>query len=128
MCGGANFATNCRQSCNRSLRTFAHNFTGPEWNAAVNLARTRIAAALIASSLAMAPAIAGTVLPGTACLAFPDNGWWHADISTLPVHARSQQWMSHMSPTRLLHPDFGPSYGAQTVPYGIPITLSLIHI
>jgi hypothetical protein len=30
--------------------------------------------------------------------------------------------MSHMSPTRRLHPDFGPSYGAQPVPYGIPIT------
>lgn len=30
--------------------------------------------------------------------------------------------MSHMSPTRKLHPDFGPSYGAQSVPYGIPIT------
>ena len=31
--------------------------------------------------------------------------------------------MSHMSPWRSLHPDFGPSYGAQSVPYGIPITI-----
>jgi hypothetical protein len=31
--------------------------------------------------------------------------------------------MSHMSPTRKLHPDFGPSYGDQPVPYGIPITV-----
>ena len=27
-----------------------------------------------------------------------------------------------MSPTRRLHPDFGPSYG-EPVPYGIPITV-----
>ena len=26
-----------------------------------------------------------------------------------------------MSPTRRLHPDFGPSYGEQPAPYGIPI-------
>jgi hypothetical protein len=31
--------------------------------------------------------------------------------------------MSHMSPTRKLHPDFGPSYGSQPSPYGIPITV-----
>jgi hypothetical protein len=28
-----------------------------------------------------------------------------------------------MSPTRRLHPDFGPSYGEQPVPYGIPFTV-----
>jgi hypothetical protein len=28
-----------------------------------------------------------------------------------------------MSATRRLHPDFGPSYGAQPVPYGIPVTV-----
>ena len=28
-----------------------------------------------------------------------------------------------MSPHTLLHPDFGPSYGAQPVPYGIPVTI-----
>jgi hypothetical protein len=28
-----------------------------------------------------------------------------------------------MSPTRRLHPDFGPSYGEQPVPYGIPVTV-----
>jgi hypothetical protein len=67
-------------------------------------------------------ALAGNI-PGTACPAFPADSWWHADISKLPVHARSAQWMSHMSPTSKLHPDFGPSFGAQSVPYGIPITI-----
>lgn len=54
---------------------------------------------------------------------FPSNNYWHADISSLPVNKRSAQWMSHMSPNSRLHPDFGPSYGAQPVPYGIPYTL-----
>ena len=30
---------------------------------------------------------------------------------------------SHMSPDPRLHPDFGPSYGEQPVPYGIPVTV-----
>ena len=54
---------------------------------------------------------------------FPADNFWHSDVSHLPVNVRSAQWLSHMSPTRKLHPDFGPSYGAQPVPYGIPITL-----
>jgi hypothetical protein len=31
--------------------------------------------------------------------------------------------MARMSPDVKLHPDFGPSFGAQSVPYGIPITV-----
>ena len=62
-------------------------------------------------------------IPGTDCPAFPRTNWWHADISTLPVHPRSAQWLSQMSTDRDLHPDFGPSYGEQPVPYGIPITV-----
>lgn len=62
-------------------------------------------------------------IPGTQCPNFPADSWWRADISKLPRHTRSVQWMSHMSPSRKLHPDFGPSYGEQPVPYGIPITI-----
>lgn len=62
-------------------------------------------------------------IPGTSCPNFPADSWWHADISRLPVHPRSAAWMANMSPTRRLHPDFGPSYGEQPVPYGIPITV-----
>jgi hypothetical protein len=61
-------------------------------------------------------------LPGTSCYAFPVDNYWHANVSKLPVNRHSATWLSHMSPTRKLHPDFGPSYGAQPVPYGIPIT------
>jgi hypothetical protein len=62
-------------------------------------------------------------LPGTSCTVFPANNYWHADISGLPVNKHSAAWMSHMSPDSDLHPDFGPSYGAQPVPYGIPYTV-----
>jgi hypothetical protein len=85
----------------------------------------RIVLLLAVLVLLAQPAAAGTSrnLPGTACPAFPANNYWHKDISALPVHPRSAQWLSHMSPTRTLHPDFGPSYGEQPVPYGIPLTV-----
>ncbi len=88
------------------------------------LCRAAIAAFGLALSLALgsAPANASDI-PGTTCPAFPADSWWHADVSKLPKHSLSAQWMSHMSPGVNLHPDFGPSYGAQRVPYGIPITV-----
>jgi hypothetical protein len=60
---------------------------------------------------------------GTTCPAFPANSWWHADVSGLPLHPRSEQWLSHMSSDRNLHPDFGKSHGEAPAPYGIPITV-----
>ena len=50
-------------------------------------------------------------IAGTSCSEFPADNWWHADVSDLPVHRRSRQWLSHMSTGSDLHPDFGPSYG-----------------
>jgi len=83
-----------------------------------------VGAVLVALLMAAGPAMGGTSrnLPGTTCPAFPANSIWHTDISSLPVYWRSSQWINHMSPTRKLHPDFGPSYGEQPAPYGIPIT------
>lgn len=77
--------------------------------------------ALAAGSAAAGPT--SSVVPGTRCPNFPADSWWHADVSGLPKHPRSDAWMARMSPTRTLHPDFGPSFGAQPVPYGIPITV-----
>ena len=81
--------------------------------------------AVLALTLAGVPAASGAarVIPGTTCPAFPVDSVWHADIRALPVNPRSSQWLAHMSPARSLHPDFGPSYGAQPVPYGIPVTV-----
>ncbi len=89
--------------------------------------RRRIVAAAVALAAAVPTVLIGTPansavrsVPGTRCATFPANNYWHADITRLKVHPRSAAWKSHMSPTRRLHPDFGPSGG---VPYGIPITV-----
>ena len=87
--------------------------------------RRRIAAvALVAAVPAVlvgAPAESAVrTVYGTSCPTFPADNYWHADVSRLPVHPRSAAWKSNMSPTRRLHPDFGPSDG---YPYGIPITV-----
>jgi hypothetical protein len=89
-------------------------------------AATLLAAALVGAATVGtgAPAGgAGRTLPGTDCPVFPADNYWHADVRDLPVHPRSAQWLAHMSADRDLHPDFGPAYGAQPVPYGIPITV-----
>ncbi|WP_151082177.1 hypothetical protein [Nocardioides cynanchi] len=59
---------------------------------------------------------------GTTCPVFPADNYWNADIRSLPVAARSSQWLSHMSTSVNLHPDFGPSFG-NGPDYGIPITV-----
>ena len=59
---------------------------------------------------------------GTSARSSRADNWWHADVRGLPVHARSRQWLSHMSTGVDLHPDFGPSYG-DGPNYGIPITV-----
>lgn len=68
----------------------------------------------------------GRTTPSTTvggCPVYPANNYWNARVTQLPVSSHSDAWMSHMSPDSYLHPDFGPSFGQQPVPYGIPITL-----
>jgi len=80
-------------------------------------------AALVAA-LAVPVGTAATAAPvgGSTCKVFPADNYWHADISGLPVHPRSDQWLAHMSTDRNLHPDFGPSFG-DGPNYGIPVTV-----
>jgi hypothetical protein len=69
------------------------------------------------------PAEAAAVPPWFAgCRMFPSNNFWNRDISRLGVHRLSKLWLSHMSTSRKLHPDFGPSGGVGP-DYGIPITV-----
>ena len=82
---------------------------------------------LVAGAASAAPASAvrpdlAKPISGTHCSEFPADNYWHADVSQLPVHARSAAWLSHMSSDVDLHPDFGPSYG-DGPNYGIPITV-----
>jgi hypothetical protein len=70
--------------------------------------------AISTATVDAAPGIGG-------CPAFPANNVWNTDISNLPVHSSSAAWIGNMGgPSRLLHPDFGPSGG---VPYGIPFNV-----
>jgi hypothetical protein len=80
---------------------------------------------------ALLPAVSGSPAPAEAaavppwfgdCRVFPSDNFWNRDISKLSVHRLSSLWLSHMSTTRKLHPDFGPSFG-DGPDYGIPITV-----
>ena len=67
--------------------------------------------------LASVPVTAAPVAP-TSCQVLPADNIWNADISTLPVHPRSAQWLASMAAgTTKLHPDFGGP------PYGFPVTI-----
>jgi hypothetical protein len=90
----------------------------------IALGVTGTAYAAGSSSASSSPASAPDRRPvaGTHCPTFPADNYWHADIRHLPVHARSKQWLSHMSRSVDLHPDFGPSFG-DGPNYGIPVTV-----
>jgi hypothetical protein len=83
-----------------------------------------LAAALLAATGLAAGAPARANLPGlgAGCTLFPADDVWHADVSALPVHPRSADWITSMGgPDRRLHPDFGPNGADQ--PYGIPYSV-----
>lgn len=65
-----------------------------------------VVAAVVSPGLTATPraALAAAVV---SCPDFPADNYWHADVSGLPVHFRSDSWLSHMQPNRILHPDFG---------------------
>jgi hypothetical protein len=92
--------------------------------AALVLSALVAGAAGTAESAASAAGAAGPSSPRVAgCPLFPADSYWNTPVNRLPLHPRSRQWLQHMSPNSHLHPDFGPSYGAQPVPYGIPVTV-----
>ncbi|HEY9288029.1 MAG TPA: hypothetical protein VIT43_08410 [Candidatus Dormibacteraeota bacterium] len=77
-----------------------------------------LAALLLATGLAGDLPAAAAAPPSTACQVFPVDNIWNTDISSLPVHAQSSQWLASMAAaTTNLHPDFGAP------PYGFPYTV-----
>jgi hypothetical protein len=68
-------------------------------------------------------AAVSVTIPGTDCPAFPADNYWNTPIDRLPVHRRSATWVRAIGRTERLHPDFGPSFGEQSLPYGIPVTV-----
>ena len=70
---------------------------------------------------ASTPAPAGGVAWHTgepSCAVFPADNPWNADISALPVHPRSAEWVASIGLGGHLHPDFGTVW--QGNPIGIP--------
>jgi hypothetical protein len=57
-------------------------------------------------------------IPGSQCAVYPADNIWNTDISHMPVHAKSGEWLATMqSNSTLLHPDFGAP------PYGMPFAV-----
>lgn len=61
-------------------------------------------------------------VPGTTCPLFPADNYWRTRVDRLPLAPRSPAWVRSIGSGRL-HPDFGPSFGEQEVPYGIGVTV-----
>ncbi|MGZ4190566.1 MAG: hypothetical protein ACXVQ5_12100, partial [Actinomycetota bacterium] len=60
----------------------------------------RFARALIAAMVLVGVAVPAFATPppgAPSCRVFPSNNVWHADISKLPVNARSAAWLASMS-------------------------------
>src|SRR5256885_8741923 len=77
-----------------------------------------VALAALATGVAGAIPASAAAPPTTSCQVLPADNIWNTDISTLPVHAQSGQWLASMAfSTTKLHPDFGgPPYG---FPYNV---------
>lgn len=82
-----------------------------------------LAGGLVAAGPTSVAATGSHSIPGTHCPLFPADNVWHADISKLPVNSHNAAWLRAIGTGLDLHPDFGPSYHSQPVPYGIPVTV-----
>ena len=94
------------------------------------LGSRRCPAVALAVVVALAAALAvAKVLPGSAmtlpgapgCPTFPADSFWHADVSNLPVHPQSTNWVASVGTGSALKADFG-SGTWNGGPIGIPFT------
>jgi plastocyanin len=63
-------------------------------------------------------AFAGSLPGAPNCPMFPANNVWNADISALPVHPNSANYISSMGLTAGVHPDFGSDL-KNGIPYNV---------
>src|SRR5262245_25414948 len=85
---------------------------------------TRASAATASPSVSPRPSQrgTGTTRPATgSCTILPTNDVWHADVSRLPVLAKSETYVSSIGASATVHADFGSGL-YQGAPIGIPIT------
>ena len=79
--------------------------------------RALLVVALAVVGLVPSVSSANTVPRAPRCPLFRANNIWHSDISSLPVHRSSKDWLASMGgPSVRLHPDFGGPYG---IPYKV---------
>ena len=84
--------------------------------------RRRVALALAATAFATVLPAAATPFPGApACPTTPADSFWHADVSSLPVHAQSAGWVASVGSAAKLKADFGAGMW-DGGPIGIPFT------
>lgn len=70
----------------------------------------RLAAFALAVWIGAAPAGAGVSppIPGTPCGCFPADNIWNTDISTMPLHSKSADWVGSIGAGKNLDLAFGP--------------------
>lgn len=60
------------------------------------------------------------------CPMFPEDNIWNRRVDTLPIHARSADFINSIGYNTALHPDFGTVYG---IPYtSVPSSQPLVNI
>lgn len=64
--------------------------------------------ALVLCCAPLARAASGPPIPGTPCGCFPSDNVWNTDISNLPVHPLSSQWVTSIGAGKNLDLGFGP--------------------
>lgn len=68
-----------------------------------------------------APSAFASAPPAPDCPMLPADNALNTPIDAMPIHARSDAWKASMNSSgSLLHPDFGPSFGDISIPYGMP--------
>ena len=80
-----------------------------------------IAGLLVLSSCTASPTPSAT-FPGTGCPLFPADNVWHAEVTGLPVHARSSAYVASIGRSSGLKADFGSGQW-DGGPIGIPYTV-----
>jgi hypothetical protein len=81
---------------------------------------TRRTGSLVVALLVVAGACNAAPLPeAPTCPMMPPDNYWHADVSALPVHPRSSQWVSSIGLGAEVHADFGSGQW-DGGPIGIP--------
>ncbi len=81
-----------------------------------------LAALTVAAAIAQVTPSGATPFPGApSCPTFPANSFWHADVSSLPVHPQSPTWVTSVGTGAGLKADFG-SGTWNGGPIGIPFT------